>query len=682
MSVAITGGPGSGKTALLLERYREAAREGNALLLAPTSFALAALRRRLGGEDGTTFSALAAELTGATLIDDIAAETFFERAARPLLDLAWPEFASGAIDPEVAGMRMPRRFLEAAFRLVRRLRENGISPETFLQTSQVGATQFYAHPPNLTHSDLLMYTKDTHRDSLAAEGAELQRQFRNEAHLTKILARLYDAYVALQEREGVMAGRDAIVEATAAVRADPALRARWDAVFVDEAQDLNLGELGLLQALRGERLEGVTLAGDPAGATGTFRGARPDRTFAATAERIELDGARGRPPLVQIYRARDRRTEAAYVADHVDEMIRGGTAPDEIAVLFRSVRHVRAFEEALLARGVPAVTVGDANVFADPRALDALALLWNVYDPFRHDYMLRTLAGPALALSDSSLALLCGEPETQTLLFAEDDAAPLTRSKRWDPRRDLRLGWNVVRGEADASLSPLARERVQLFRALRAGWVETSQRIAVADLARMVWSEGLARTGAPDSATARAQATVLRRLLHRIGEHAATNPGADLGDFLRDAELRAASEFESCEEVSESGFVRLMSIEAARGLTFERVVVPAAKAGSFPRWYVPDAFLYSPTYGVVAKDNVGEAVAARTAKFSYYIYRTKARERYNEEERRAFAYALTRATKSALVTASDRATRGITAPEFLEELRAQRLPGTEDLTGR
>jgi superfamily I DNA/RNA helicase len=53
----------------------------------------------------------------------------------------------------------------------------------------------------------------------------------------------------------------------------------------------------------------------------------------------------------------------------------------------------------------------------------------------------------------------------------------------------------------------------------------------------------------------------------------------------------------------------------------------------------------------------------------------RTRERYNEEERRAFAYAMRRARSRVYVTAYDRATRGATAPEFYEELRAATLPG-------
>jgi superfamily I DNA/RNA helicase len=697
VSLAIVGGPGTGKTTELLARYREAVERDGAertLLLAPTAFALAALRRRLDHLAGTTFGALAAALTGTRIVDDIAAEALFERAAQPLLALEWPEIVDASIDIEVSGLRMPSRFLESAFRLVRKLRESAISPETFLQSSQIGATSFYGHTPNLAHSDLLMYTKEAHRDSLAADSAELQRQFRHEIYLARILAKLYRSYVDLQEREGVMTGRDAIVEATAAIGADAtvreAVRARWSSVFVDEAQELNLGELGLLQAIRGDALVGVTLAGDPNGVTGTFRGARPDRVFALASERMETTqrhrSAQSNAPgttHLRLYRARDQRAEATFVADEVADLLRRGSAPDSVAVIFRSVRHVRIYEEALLARDVPAIAVGDVNLFEDPRALDAIALLWNVYDPFRHDYLLRTLAGAAMALSDAALATLCGEPpDAQTLLFEEDDAAPQTRAKRWDPRRDLRLGWNVTRGEADPSLSEIARVRLIRFRGLREGWVAASTRLALTDLARLVWREGLAPRGSPASAAARAQAAILRRLLERIERFVVATPAATLGDFLEDAEARARSEFESCEESSETGFVRLTSIEAARGSEFDHVIVPNAKPGAFPRWYVPDSFVYSPNLGTIAKDNVGDARAARTAKFSYYVYRTKARERYNEEERRAFNYALSRARKSSLVTAWDRPTRGLTAPEFLQELRAARPLGSEDLSPR
>ena len=68
-------------------------------------------------------------------------------------------------------------------------------------------------------------------------------------------------------------------------------------------------------------------------------------------------------------------------------------------------------------------------------------------------------------------------------------------------------------------------------------------------------------------------------------------------------------------------------MHVARGRTFAHAVLSGAQAGAFPRYYVPEAFLFSPTLGIVPKDNVGEARTSRTAKFTYYVYKTKARDK-------------------------------------------------------
>jgi superfamily I DNA/RNA helicase len=679
--VAIVGGSASGKSTELLARAR--ACEGTPLVLASSEAPLRLARASLGNDAQIqTTGAFAISLLRepARIVDDVEAELLFARAAAPLLALEWPEFSDETLDPEVPGLRAPQRFLEAAFRLARKLRDAGVSPEEFLRTSQVGATQFYAHPPNLANPDLLHYTKDTYRDSLDVTDDELQRQFRHESHLAQILAKLYRAYADATQTARLLTQRDAIAEAALLLRANPAyaisVRDRFGGVFVDDAQELNVGELQLLQALCGDDLAGVTLAGDRDGAIGTFRGARPDRTFALATQRVECVQRYRADVPIRVHRAPERADEARWIADEVRRLLREGAAPQQIAILFRSVSDVRLYEEALLARDVPVQTIGDVNLFLDPRALDALALLWNVHDPFAHDWLLRTLAGPAMALSDATLAALCATPpDAQTLLFPEEESPTAKPAKRWDAQRDLRLGFNALRGDVDAQLSGIARERLNRFRAMRATWVEAAAALRASELALLAWRDGLARAGPPQSAKARSQRIVLERLLERMRAFERERPQANLGDFLDDARLSAHSALEACEEREDDSSVRLISIEAARGRSFDHVFVAGARPGSFPRWYVPDAFVYSPSLGMIAKENVGDARAARTAKFTYYMFRAKIRERYNDEDRRAFGYALSRAAKSITVTASERPTRGITAPEFLEELK--RRPGVE-----
>jgi DNA helicase II / ATP-dependent DNA helicase PcrA len=697
--VAIVGAAGTGKTHALNGRIERARREfpGSAHLLVTDD----------GQLDAFAFEILRSYGQPVRRIDDVEASLLFERACEPLFELQWEEFTAELLDPEVPGLRSPERFVESAFRLIRKLRDARISPGEFLTRSLTGATEFYGKPPNFANPALLAATKDAYHDSLDVTPGELRRQHRREVDLAKILAKLYEAYVALASAGGLMTGRDAVSSAIDLLRERPKLaaemRAKYPVAFVDDAEDLTTAELELLSVTYGEALDGVTLCGDPSSAIASVRVAKPDAAFARAATRFELTLQRRSPDVIDaacrrisgvadrsaapkkattalvLHRAKSEGAEADFIADRVAAWLKAGTAPARIAVVLRSVRDSEIYERALLARDVPVATAGDTNVFADRRALDALALLWNVHDPFRHDWLLRTLSNRALGLSDASLAILCSEPPhpQEPLFTLDDEPAPTTRSSRWDPKRDLRLGWNVVRGEQDEALSPLARERLVRFRTKREEWLELSRRGAFEDFARAVWRDGLALEGKPGSARARAQQLILRRLLARLNAFFAEHPDATFGDVLSYAEQRACCELESCEATESDDFVSLLSVEAARGREFDYVVVAGAGAGTFPRWYVPDAFLFSPRLGMVPKENVGECRASRTAKFSYYVARFKTRDGYNAQERRAFAYALRRARIGAVVTASGGVTRGTTAPEFLEELRVARLAGVE-----
>ncbi len=722
VSFFITGAAGAGKTTELLRRAEEAANAGPVLLTAASQPSLEVLRGRYENERITLRSVdeLALEIffhaagdgSRPQLIDDVQAALLFEQAAQPLLSLEWTEFMEAQVDPEVPGLRAPQRFLDAAFHLFCKFRDALVSPEQFLESALRGATSFYAQPPNFAHPDLLYYTRETHQDSLNVDSTELERQRRREIDLAKILSKLYRSYLDHPVKQGCLTARDAVAEAVRIVRERPPiagqLRASYPAVYVDDAQQLTLARLQLLQTIYGENPDAVCFALDESSATATFRGARPDRVLALPGERADLSdqrrspfavdvacrhllGAAGSPPVstdpqigLTLFRATTRKAETQFIAEHVAGLLAGGAQAREIALLFRSVANTRAYCDALLDRNIPAQIAGDLNVFGEPEAIDALAILWFVHDPFRHEYLLRVLSGDAVAFADSTLATLCAEPEeSQTLLFSEEPLVETgPHAPRWDPMRDVRLGWNVLRGDRDRSLPDLTRDRLMQLRELRKEWLSAMKMLPVSELVRLIWSQGLARAGEPGTARAAYQQLTLRRLHDRIEKFAAEHSEASLAEFLVYAEDRTNSEFESCETVENGDAVHILSIDISTGHEFDHVIVPNVRAGAFPRYYVPDAFLYSPSLGMIAKENVGEARAARTAKFTYYMYRSKTRERYNREERRAFVYALRRAKRTALVTAHEKATRGIAAPEFLAELQAARLPGTVDLSDK
>ncbi len=716
--LAITGPPASGKTEALVRRFAALAAADPtladaAIVTAARADGAHALATRIRAATGipvrgATLDALALDVLRAhpletglaldlELVDPLDAEEIFERAAAPLFSADWSDFLGADVDPEIAGLRTPDRFAVAALRLIRKLRDAGIDEQQFLTFALRGAAAFYANPPNLTSPALVAATKDEHRASLAVDASELDRQRRRELDLAKILARLYRAYVDELVRRGCLTASDALDEATRLIENRPAigraLRTRLRVSFVDDAHDLPAASLRFLRAIAGDALDGVAVAGDPDAATQMFAGARPDRIFSRAATTVVLAPGTLPPQIlavrraiidadpafpiptgdaVRVVRAPDRAAEARDVAARVAALVAGGTPPGRIAVLHRTLRTLLPYEDALVASDLPVALAGDPALFSRPEVLDALALLWTTVDPYRHDWLLRTLQAPLLRLSDATIALLCGEPPNpQPALFAlpEHDEAD---DRRWDRRRDLRLASNFLDGTRDAELSDKARERLAAFRARRERWLAWQRSTDVASAARAIVEDGglLLARGDETRAVLQRREALIARVLELIAAYAARHSFDDLAGALAYCERLAAAE-QGPELVDErDDAIVVAAVDRVLTRRFDHVFVVDARAGAFPPYYVPDAFLFSPTYGMIPKDSAGDAVAARTAKFTWYEHQAKPRAAFVKEQRRLFAAALSRADISATVCASGRPTRGIAAPELAAEIDA------------
>jgi superfamily I DNA/RNA helicase len=727
--IAITGPAASGKTEALAQRYvalleadpgltiaasivSSAHAESGALLAQRIAGLLGTAREREfaqpGPHRGEPLDRLAFELlaeyatrTGLAYdlaaIDPLEAEDLFERASAPLFSPDWADYLGPDIDPEITGLRAPDRFSAAVFRLIRKLRDAGIGPDAFLVRAQRGATEFYANPPNLAAPALLAATKDEHRASLAVDDAERERQRRRELDLAKIIAKLYRSYLAAQVAHGALTPTDALAEATRLLDEDPptaaAVRARFGFAAIDDVHDLHHAEFTFLQRIFGPDLRGVTVAGDPDAATETFAGARPERVFKAAATTVRLEGSRRVPTqiaavaraviepgralaggsVVRLHRAATLGAEAAFVADLVTALVAQGVAPGEIAVVHRSLRALAPFEEALVARNVAVALDGEGTLLERHDVLDALAVAWSAVDPFHHAWLLRALQLPAFALGDAALAVLCGEPASPQEALFELPPDESQTGRRWDRRRDLRLGTNVVRGDRDADLPANARERLSDFRARRMRWQALARAAASGEtLVRIATDAGLFAER-PDETRARTRrrAALIDALARALDGALRRTPG-DLAGGLAACERIAASEPGPILRAGEG--VAVATISRVKWRRFRHVFVVDLRAGSFPPYYVPDAFLFSPTYGMIPKDNVGDGTTARTAKFTWYQHHAKLRENFAREDRRALAVALGRADETVTLSASGKPTRGIAAPELLAELSALQPP--------
>jgi superfamily I DNA/RNA helicase len=527
---------------------------------------------------------------------------------------------------------------------------------------------------------------------------ELERQRSREIDLVKILARLYATYAQDVRTTGELTSADAVYEATLLLRGDAAMRARardsYAYGLVDDAQELTDGEVAFFAEIYGERYAGVTIAGDEHQRVRGFGGGARLAAFKCTPHTVKLAGSHRstlaiaeaaaivlgkadnpRPSFenVALYRADSQRDEARFVAGEIARAIASGVAPERIAVVVRNLACAHPYIDALLARDIATDPSGTASLYEFPATLDALAALWAAIDPYRHDFLLRNLEAPWLRLSDASIAVLCAEPAVpQPLLFELPDDATADGEARWDRKRDLRLGRNVTRGDADTALTDDARARIVAFRAARERWESVARSLDVPALARLILAETALAT-LPSGARGAFERGLYERLLTTIDAYADRHPLATLADFLEHAQRIASGEGDLLTIAPYDGrAVRVCDVETLAGASFAHVFVVDVKAGAWPRYYVPDAFLFSPKYGMIPKDNVGDADAARTAKFTWATARLKFRTHYNDEDRRALYLAATRAETALCITASGRATQGKNTPELLTELERAR----------
>jgi len=232
------------------------------------------------------------------------------------------------------------------------------------------------------------------------------------------MAELYAMYEQVKRTAGVIDFEDLIRAAAWGIEehedvADQ-VRAQYRHFVVDEYQDVNPAQQRLLRAWLGGR-EDLTVVGDASqtiysftGATSTYltefaRGCRRGsggtlvrlvRDYRSTPQvvglantviqlargdeatlRLELIGQRppGPEPVLRVFP--DEPAEAAAVATRCAELISGGTAAREIAILFRTNAQSQAYEEALAEAGVPYVVQGSERFFERAEVRQAVTAL-------------------------------------------------------------------------------------------------------------------------------------------------------------------------------------------------------------------------------------------------------------------------------------------------------------------
>jgi DNA helicase-2/ATP-dependent DNA helicase PcrA len=650
--VRLVAGAGTGKTAVIAERFRRLVEAGvdpaAILVMTFTERAAAEMRQRITEEIGGlepphvgTFHSLALRW----LREEAAAAGLhpgFGILSGPDRWILLRELMWELGDPALVGVERPDDLVAPLLKLQERLKQE-LVPLTRL-----------------------------------AAGAE-RVEDRERRALLKAAARLFGAHAARCRQERLLDFDDLLVRIVGVFEAGQSLRqqyaSRFPWIMVDEYQDTNLAQERIVELLAGPG-GNVCVVGDDDQSIYRFRGAsrasmerflscfpeaetralgRNRRSVAsvvsAARRLIERNPGRLPKPLeadpelgagvpVEIWRFRRGEEEAATIARTATELVRSGVRPGEIAVLVRTHALARPVAEALAAAGLPFRHWAAQGLFQRPEIRDLLAYLRLLRDPSDLLALARLVVRPPLYANLESVLRSWREGRT-------------ANGSEVGQREE-------ESGGGDASLAPLG--------ALRswppaAAWAATVEELAAAS----------ARLGAEDLLFELLERTRhLDELVAACGSdrHEAERVAANVGRFAelvadycgrrRDHSLSGLVEYldlvllsgvglEEAELEDADDAVQLMTIHQAKGLEFEAVFVPALVEGRLPQPPRKD--------GVEVPAQLLEPAV-------------RAREDHVAEERRLCYVAMTRARRRLVLSWSEHyeGTRKWRPSRFLEEL--------------
>jgi DNA helicase II / ATP-dependent DNA helicase PcrA len=411
---------------------------------------------------------------------------------------------------------------------------------------------------------------------------------RERAQLMEACVRLFRAYARACRKHRLLDFEDLLTLAVTMLEEQPALlwsySARYPHVLVDEYQDLNLAQERLVEliAQSGEpfvvgdddqsiyRFRGASrasldrfLSSFPAAQTVTLgRNLRSSRRIVATAagliagspERLPKELRASRPgDKVEMWLCPDGATEASAIAAEAERLVDAGIPLAKIAVLCRTNAIARPIAGALAARRLPHVVIGGHGFLDRPEVKDVIALLRVLRDPTDVVALARALTRPPSGL-DPAAAL--GK------LRDRDGAAPLEVLEGWAPASGFATLLRMLSEQvANLDVRDLFFELMEKSRYL----------------------DALGASLEPGDA-ARATANV-SRFAEMIAEFCETAVDRSLGAYMHHLDLVLLSG-EDEEPAPVEGLVdaiQVMTIHQSKGLEFEAVFVPALVEGRIPQ---------------------------------------------------------------------------------------------------
>jgi len=368
-------------------------------------------------------------------------------------------------------------------------------------------------------------------------------------------------------------------------------RERFQWLLVDEYQDTNPVQYGLIRLLAGER-RNLCVVGDDDQSIYSWRGAdirnilefekdfpsvkiirleqnyRSTSTILAAAGEVVKQnfGRKGKtlwtenPPgeKIRYERVESDREEARFVTREIGHLKNSSVPLEEMAVFYRTNAQSRLIEEALVGSALPYHIVGGVRFYSRLEVKDILAYLRVLDNPADEVSLKRIINVPARGIGTTTVDKISLQASRQggTFFDALQDAT------------------------GDGLLAAGARSKVAAFVTLLDDFRKTASSSNLAELARSIMQRSgyLDRLKISRDEDDAERLENLEQLLAAIEEFSEKNPEAGLSEFLEQVSL--VSDLEQGEVGQPS--VTLMTLHAAKGLEFKVVFMLGMEERLFP----------------------------------------------------------------------------------------------------
>jgi len=376
-------------------------------------------------------------------------------------------------------------------------------------------------------------------------------------------------------------------------------RERYRYVMVDEYQDTNAPQYGIVHAIAGGHRNLCVVGDDDQSIYGwrgadvgkilsferdfkgaavvrletNYRSTKPildaaNRVIRNNTDRHEktLRSAKGDGHALQLVVADDEVEEADHVAREIQQLVRERqTRLGEVAVLFRTGPQARVFEAQFRTRGLPYVLVGGSSFFDRKEVRDVLAYLKLVVNPDDEAALLRVINCPPRGLGKTTI--------DRIFKFATVEALTISEAMlRAEEIEGLKEGGAVAARDLMRLLKTLGKEK-DGQRGKLVAFVERV--IEAVDYRREV------ERCYPDRLTCEQRWGAVGEILDFAENHARRRKLHSLATFLHDLSL-SADDDETAEDAERRDRVTLMTLHAAKGLEFPRVYLVGLEEGLLP----------------------------------------------------------------------------------------------------